>query len=160
MTSIRILIATIFAIVVTSCTSTSTIDNFTYSYSMESVNNFKIEFQLKSDSTYKISQYNYFFDNFEKMKKPIETEGKLNDKEFSTFKKLLGQSNIPDMKDSYGFEDSTKNVSEIVYLIGLNQNEESKFISINANSIQSFPPKFSELISYTNTIISEKHKVL
>lgn len=160
MTSIRILIATLFALVITSCTSTTSIDNFTFTYSMESVNNFKIEFQLKSDSTYKISQYNYFFDNFEKMKKPILTEGKLNNDEFSTFKKLLEQSNIPDMKDSYGFEDSTKNTSEITYLIGLEQNEESKFISINTNSIHSFSSKFSELISLTNAIISEKHKVM
>ena len=37
---------------------------------MESINNYKVEFQLNPDSTYKIGLYNYFFDNYERAKRP------------------------------------------------------------------------------------------
>lgn len=151
----HILLATLLAIVITGCTSTSTMDDFTYTYSMENVNNFKIEFQLNSDSTFKITQFNFFFDNFEKSKKPVSTEGTLTSEEFSKFRSLLQQSNIDEMKDSYGFDDKTADESDIVYMIELKQGEKSKFVSIKGNKITSFSKKFTELISYTNTIISE-----
>lgn len=160
MNKINLLIATFFAIIVIGCTSTPTMDNFTYTYSMENVNNFKVEFQLNSDSTFKITQFNFFFDNFENTRKPISTEGTLNSEEFSIFKKLLQQSNIEDMEDSYGFDDKTATESDIMYMIELKQNEKSKFVSINANDVITFSKKFTELIAYTNTIISEKLKVV
>ncbi|MGV8962276.1 MAG: hypothetical protein ACOH2V_02710 [Candidatus Saccharimonadaceae bacterium] len=152
-----IILATIFFV---SCTSSPSIDDFVYTYTMESINNYKIEFQLKSDSTFKVSQFNYFFDNYESMKKPVITEGQLNNKEFSTIKKLLQQSNLNDMKDSYGFDETESTESDIIYLIELKQDDKSKFVTIKSKSIESFPKKFTELISYTNSIISEKHKVL
>ena len=154
-----LLLATIFAIIFTGCTNPSTMDDFTYIYSMENVNNFKIEFRLNSDSTFKITQFNFFFDNFEKSKKPVSTEGTLNTEEFTKLKKLIEQSNISEMKDSYGFDDKTTDESDIMYMIELKQGDESKFVSINANDITTFPKKFNELISYTNTIISAKHQV-
>ena len=152
-----IILATIFFV---SCISSPSIDDFVYTYTMESINNYKIEFQLKSDSTFKVSQFNYFFDNYESMKKPVITEGQLNNKEFSTIKKLLQQSNLNDMKDSYGFDETESTESDIIYLIELKQDDKSKFVTIKSKSIESFPKKFTELISYTNSIISEKHKVL
>ena len=155
----HLLIATLFTIIFIGCTPTSTINDFTYIYSMENVNNFKIEFQLNSDSTFKITQFNFFFDNFEKSKKPVSTEGTLNSEEFFKLKKLIEQSNIGEMKDSYGFDDKTAEESDIMYMIELQQGEESKFVSINVNDITTFPMKFNELISFTNTIISAKHKV-
>ncbi len=139
------------------CKRTSTIEDFTYTYSMENVNNFKIEFQLVSDSTYEISQFNYFFDNFEGNKKPIVTKGKLDNEEFSRFEKLIEKSDINSMKDSYGFENETDN--DVVYMIGLEQEDKTKFVSINLNAIDSFSQEFKDLISYTNTIISAKHQV-
>ena len=155
----HLLLATLFSIVFIGCTPTSTMNDFTYTYSMENVNNFKIEFQLNSDSTFKITQFNFFFDNFEKSKKPVSTEGTLNSEEFFKLKKLIEQSNIDEMKDSYGFDNKTAEESDIMYMIELKQGEESKFVSINANDITTFPKKFTELISYTNTIISAKHQV-
>ena len=159
MNKTNLLIATLFALIITSCTSTPTMNDFTYTYSMENVNNFKIEFQLNSDSTFKITQLNLFFDNFENTKKPISTEGTLNKKEFSTLKELLQQSNINDMEDSYGFNENTDEDSDVLYMIELKQKGESKYVSINANKANTFSEKFTELISYTTTIISAKHKV-
>ena len=157
MNKLYILIATILAI--TSCTSNpATMDNFTYTYSMENTNNFKIEFQLNSDSTYKITQYNFFFDNFEKKKKPIYSSGTLNNEQFSTFRKLLQQSKIEHMKDSYGFKNETTSYSDIIYMIELNRNGESKYVSINSNEANSFPEEFTKLIKYTNKIISMSQK--
>jgi hypothetical protein len=158
MNRIHSIIITLFAIIITGCTSTPTMGDFTYSYSMENVNNFKIEFQLNPDASFKITQYNFFFDNFEKAKKPITTEGILNNEEFSSFKELLEQSNLEDMEDSYGYDAETTSESDIIYMIELKHDDKTKYISINASGANTFPEKFTELIAYTNAIISDKHK--
>ncbi len=158
MNRIHCIIITLFAIIITGCTSKPAMGNFTYSYSMENVNNFKIEFELNADASFKITQYNYFFDNFEKAKKPISTEGILNNKEFSSFKELLQQSNLEDMEDSYGYDAETTSESDIIYMIELKHADKTKYISINASGANTFPEKFTELIAYTNAIISDKHK--
>lgn len=157
MNRIHSIIITLFAII-TSCTSTPTMDDFTYTYSMENVNNFKIEFQLNTDASFKITQYNYFFDNFEMKKKPVTTEGILDSDDFSSLKKLLQQSKLNDMKDSYGFDEKIASEADITYMIELKQDGKSKYISINATGANTFPEKFTELIAYTNAIISDKHK--
>lgn len=159
MNRIHFIIVTLFAIIITGCTSTPTLDNFTYAYSMENINNFKIDFQLNSDTTFKITQYNFFFDNFEKTKKPISTEGALNSDEFRNFKKLLQQSKLDEMEDSYGFDEKTDSESDIIYIIELTKDGKTKYVSINASGNNSFPEKFTELISYTNTIINDKNSV-
>lgn len=159
MNRIYFIIVTLFAIIISSCTSTPTMGDFTYNYSMENVNNFKIEFQLNADASFKITQYNFFFDNFENTKKPISTEGSLDNDEFSTFKNLLQESNLENMEDSYGFDEISASEADILHMLELNQDGKSKFISINATGADPFPEKFTELIAYTNTIISDKHKV-
>lgn len=138
MNRIHCIIITLFAIIA-SCTSTPTMGDFTYNYSMENVNNFKIEFELNADASFKITQYNYFFDNFEKAKKPISTEGILNNKEFSSFKELLQQSNLEDMEDSYGYDAETTSESDIIYMIELKHADKTKYISINASGANTFP---------------------
>lgn len=158
MNRIHFIIVTLFAIIITSCTSTPSMDDFTYMYSMENVNNFKIEFQLNADASFKITQYNYFFDNFEMKKKPITTEGTLDSDEFSSLKKLLQQSKLEDMEDSYGFDEKTASVDDITYMVELKQDGKTKYVSINASGATSFPAKFTELIAYTNAIISDNHK--
>ena len=157
MNRIYFIIATLL-VVFSGCTTTPPLNDFTYTYSMENVNNFKIEFQLNSDATFKISQYNFFFDNFEKSKKPFTTEGTLESNEFSTFKQLLQQSNIHEMDDSYGFDENTASEADILYMIELKQDGKSKYVSINDNDANSFSEKFTELISYTTKIISTKNK--
>ena len=151
-------IITTLLVIIAGCTSTPPMNDFAYTYSMENVNNFKIEFEVNSDATFKISQYNFFFDNFEQTKKPFSTEGTLDSDEFSTLKKLLQQSNIQDMEDSYGFDEKTASDSDILYMIELKQDGKSKYVSINDNDANSFSKKFTELISYTNKIISIKNK--
>lgn len=158
MKKIHFSLAALIAIIFASCTSTARMDEFTYTYSMENVNNFKIVFELDSDSTFKVTQHNFFFDKFEKKEEPIVTEGKLNSTEFSNLKRLLEKSNITRMKDSYGFDDVKTTDSDILYMIELEQNGESKYISINASANTSFPSSFTELIIYTNTIITDKQK--
>lgn len=157
MNRIYFIIATLL-VVFSGCTTTPPLNDFTYTYSMENVNNFKIEFQLNSDATFKITQYNFFFDNFEKSKKPFTTEGTLESNEFSTFKQLLQQSNIHEMDDSYGFDENTASEADILYMIELKQDGKSKYVSINDNDANSFSEKFTELISYTTKIISTKNK--
>ncbi|MDD3788437.1 MAG: hypothetical protein PHO94_07045 [Petrimonas sp.] len=127
--------------------------HFTYTFSMENVNNFKAEFQLNPDSTYKITQINYFFDNFEGKKRPLQKEGKLTKEEFDTFKNLISGSELEKMKDSYGFDNPTKERS-IIYMIQLDRDGESKYVSVNENTPEKFPKDFTKLIEYTNKFIN------
>lgn len=137
------------------CNHSPDISEFTYTFSMESVGNFKVEFQMNPDSTYKISRYNYFFDNFEGKKKPEYREGKLTENEFATFQKLINGSHLDEMKDAYGFDNPTKDRS-IIYMVTLSRGEESKYVSINSDTHEKFSKDFRRLIEYTNTFINSQ----
>ncbi len=121
---------------------------------MESVGNFKVEFEITPDSTYKIVQNDYFFDKFEGVSRPINNEGVLTESEFDKFSELLNSSNIYEMKDSYGFSDDANADNSILYIVELAQNGKSKFVSVNADTQQDFSKGFIELIQFTNEFIN------
>lgn len=130
---------------------------FTYGFSMENVNNFKIELELKPDSTYKILKNNYFFDRFEGTQRPLNKSGKLSESEFNLFKNLINRNKIEKMKDAYGFDD--QNIErEIVYIIRITRNGKSKFVSINANANVILSNDFLNLINHTTSFINNKIK--
>lgn len=141
--------------VLVSCSDKSDISPFTYKYSMESIESFKVEFQLNPDSTFKISEFNYFFDNYEGKKKPKYVEGKLNKNDFEKVKQLVKNSEIDKMRDSYGFEDPDKE-RNIIYMIEIVQDGNTKYVSINANSDNKFDKDFNQLIEFTGNLISDK----
>lgn len=129
--------------------------NFTYTFSMESPQAFKMEFQLNPDSTYQIRQYNYFFDNFEGTQRPSIKDGKLTAKEFADFGSKLAKTNIEKMKDAYGF-DTPDSDNFIVYIVHLQQGGVDKYVSISESSMDNFSADFVELINYTNKFIASK----
>ncbi|WP_418892640.1 hypothetical protein [Limibacterium fermenti] len=139
------------------CGCNSYSDNlpFTYKYSIESMGNFKVNFELNSDSTYKISQFNYFFDRLEGRKRAFLKDGKLTKQEFITFQTLISASKIERLKDTYGFEDAASE-REIIFMIELIRNGKSKYVSINSHTSNKFPKHFPDLIKHTNEFISEK----
>lgn len=136
------------------CKNSADVKDFTYRYSMESVGNYKVEFEMNSDSTFRLIQNNYFFDKFEGTSRPVKKEGVLNKQEYDKFFELINKSNINKMKDAYGFEESDDFDNSIVYIIELFQNQQSKFVSINASTRQKFSNAFTQLIEYTNEFIN------
>lgn len=153
----KIIIGLFLLLLLFACNRTPDLLEFTYTFSMESVNNFKVTFQLNPDSTYKVGRFNYFFDNFEGKKKPKYNEGRLTTNEFKTFKKLIEGSKLNKMKNAYGFDNPTKE-GGIIYIVELSQQGKSKYISINSGIHETFPEDFTKLIEYTNTFINIQKK--
>ncbi len=144
----------LLALLVCGCNVSTVPKDFTYKFSMESVCNFKVEFQLNSDSSYAITRENYFFDRFEGKHSPVEKEGIATKSEFDEFRKLISGSDIPKMEDAYGFTDGENSGNAVLYMVTLTQNGKSKSVFINAGTKQHFPKKFIALIEYTNNFIN------
>ncbi|SFS40953.1 hypothetical protein SAMN05216365_10548 [Porphyromonadaceae bacterium NLAE-zl-C104] len=138
------------------CDRSSGLKDFTYRYSMESIGNFKVELQLNPDSTYQIGRYNYFFDKFKGKVRPYIKEGILTPDEFDRFAKLIKGSKLEKMDDAYGFDRKGDIDNSIVYMIELRQDEQSKFVSVNANTDEHLPDGFNRLITFTGEFISDK----
>lgn len=137
------------------CKKNTEIKDFTYTFSMESVRAFKVEFQLNPDSTYQVRQYNYFFDNYEGKQRPNIKDGKLTAQEFDKFKNRLTKSYIEKMNDSYGF-DKPNAENNIVYMVHLQHDGLDKFVSINENTMGDFSADFVELINFTSQFANSK----
>lgn len=149
-------LSVLFLFCLIGCDRSSVLKDFTYKYSMESINNFKVEFQLNPDSSYRIGRYNYFFDKYEGKSRPLVAEGKLTQEEFDMFAKLIAGSKLEKMNDSYGFNRSGDTDNSIIYMTELKQNEKSKFVSVNAGTDEHLPDGFNRLIAFTGEFISDK----
>ena len=128
---------------------------FSYTFTLESMDNYKIEFELHPDSTYKIYKANYFFDRVDRNKEPLNKSGKLSEEEFKSIETLINKNIIEKMNDSYGF-DSPDIERDIIYTIQLTRNNRSNFVSVNGSANQTFPKDFTDLISHTMSLVNEK----
>ena len=92
-------------------------EEFTYTFSMESVGNYKVDFQMNPDSTFQIEQQDYFFDRYAKKSSPNIRQGTLSSEEFAKFDKLIRESDLYSMEDSNGFDEISDN--SLIYLVEL-----------------------------------------
>ncbi len=153
---INLCLSVLFLFCLIGCNGSSGLKDFTYRYSMESIGNFKVEFQLNPDSTYQIGQYNYFFDKYEGKARPLLKEGILTQEEFDMFTGLIAGSKLEKMDDAYGFDREGDDNNVIVYMVELKQDEKSKFVSVNNNTDEHLPDGFNRLIAFTGEFISDK----
>jgi hypothetical protein len=130
---------------------------FSFSYSMESVEHFKTSVSFDSNKTYKIETHNYYMDNHANKREPIIQEGELTDEEFKTLTKSLAKCNFFKMADSYGFDKDPDDLGDIMYQIYFKTPEKEKFISIRHRADNKFPASFINVLNYINTFFS-KHK--
>ena len=65
---------------------------FTFSYSMESVNNYKVMLSFGSDKQYRVERYNYFMDNFAHKRDPKIIDGVMTDAEYNRLATLVAES--------------------------------------------------------------------
>lgn len=152
----RLLLSSILFLALLGCSNKSELKEFTYRYSMESIANYKVEFQLNPDTTFHIIQNNYFFDRYDGISKPKEVNGVLSDNEFNSFVKLIEKSDIEKIKDSYGFENNTDNDNSMLYIVELNRNGKSKFVTVNLEENNGLSKEFNEMIAFTNLVINNK----
>ena len=129
-------------------------EEFTYKFSMESVGNYKVDFQMNPDSTFQIEQQDYFFDRYAKKSSPNIRQGTLSSEEFAKFDKLIRESDLYSMEDSYGFDENSDN--SIIYLVELKDGDEVKYVSINVETEHRFSNEFTELIEFTTGFMNSK----
>jgi len=130
--------------------------DFSFSYSMESVNNYKVVVSFDSNKTYKMEKYNYFMDNHANTRKPVIKEGTLTDDEYKTIRNLLSKANLFKMKDSYGFEKEPDDVmGDIIYQIHFHTKGKDKYISMRHSEGIKYPSSFLNLLAYINTFIQD-----
>lgn len=129
-------------------------EEFTYRFSMESVGNYKVDFQLNHDSTYQIEQQNYFFDRHSGTNTSTSKQGVLTFDEFSRFNNLVIGSDLYSLDDSYGFYEFSDN--SIIYIIELRVDENVKFVTINTETDHRFSEEFINLIEFTTQFMNSK----
>ena len=132
---------------------------FEFSYSVESVDNFKVMLSMDSEKHYKVERIDYFMDNFARKRDPKVVEGVLTDDEYAELSQLIADVDFFSMKDSYGFESTPKNgMNDLVYQISLSSGGKEKFLSIRSADKQVFPQSFIELVKRITVFNDQKLK--
>jgi len=130
------------------------VENFSFSYSMESVNNYKVSVSFQSDKTYRIEEINFFMDNHANRRAPVIREGVMTDSEYNELAKLLSASDLFGMADSYGFEkEYDRDLGDIMYQLDFTSGGREKFISIRNSERQLFSAPFLQLLKYLSAFI-------
>lgn len=128
---------------------------FTFSYTAESVNNYKFVVTFGSDSTYRIEKYNYYMDNFEGKRRPVIQEGRLSEGAFQSLKERLKKSDLFSLKDAYGFKEKEtrwSSSSQLIYQISLRTEGKEKFVTYKRS--EELPASFIRLLQFVNTFLS------
>ncbi|MDR1356618.1 MAG: hypothetical protein LBJ58_02995, partial [Tannerellaceae bacterium] len=128
-------------------------ENFTFTYSMESVNNYKLTCFFHSDKTYKIEEHNYFMDNHAGIRAPRIKEGVLTDEEYAEVVERLSACDFYALKDAYGFDKEISGMVDILYQISFTSEGKTKHVSIRSNDDNSFPPHFIDLLKYISDFL-------
>lgn len=132
--------------------------DFSFSYSMESVDNYKLMVMFDGEKNFRIEEYNYYMDNFAKKRDPKIVEGKMTDEEFATLTPILQKCNFFKMKDSYGFEEeANRDLGDIMYQVSFASEGKEKFISIRNSDTGQFSPSFVKLVGFINNFLNN-HK--
>ena len=137
----------------TGCREQKPID-FSFRYTMESVNNYKMILIFGSDKSYTIEEHNYFMDNHAGTYNPVVRQGTLTDSELEEIRTLLTACRFFKMKDAYGFDvpDNTT-LGNIIYQIDYVADGKEKMISIRSSPLLQLPKSYSELLIYISLFL-------
>lgn len=130
--------------------------DFTFSYTAESVGNYKLVVTFRSDSTFRIEKYNYYMDNFEKKKRPDIREGRLSASEFAACERQLRESDLFSLQDTYGYkknETQQTPSSDIICQVHLQTGAKEKFITYKNSG--ELPPSFGQLLKWIHAFLSD-----
>lgn len=145
----------VLLLVVTGCREQKPTD-FSFRYSMESVNNYKMILILGSDKSYSIEEYNYFMAGHANSYAPVVRKGTLTDVELEEFRTLLAGCCLFAMKDSYGFDEAANDaLSNIIYQIDYVADGKEKMISIRSSSRIKLPQSYRNLLNRISLFLKE-----
>lgn len=140
--------------IILACCNNPKIEDYTFKYSMEYVNSYKIECTIDSKtSSYTIIEYNYLFDNINKKREPILINGTISEKESKSIKSYIENAQLFKLEDYYGF----KEPSEFICQSHIITPDKEKFITSSYVSEQ-LPKEYVSLISFMNKFISKYKK--
>lgn len=119
---------------------------YEFSYTVENLSQFKLVFTFDSEGNYKIEKCNFYMDNAQGKIRPVMENGKFTDEEFERFDSLLRNADIFNMKDMYGYEDSSKDEDGFFTQIVLSADGQQKYVTIRNITEQKFPKPFLDFI--------------
>ena len=129
---------------------------FSYTFTMESVDAYKISLTIDHNKQYTIEEQQMFFYNRSNSNNSKIKTGVINDEEFNEFKLLLSSCNLYKMKDSYGFEDEKDQaLHDVLYYIIYKADNKEKFITVRLDKSTKFPASFIQLIDFTNNFMNK-----
>lgn len=133
-------------------------EDFTLSYSMESIRHYKVILTVDSKQHYLIEEYNYFFDNFEKKQEPQKYTGTLTDEEYKAIIKLIRKNDLLSLKEAYGFEEANPDLGDFLYQTLYKTGGKEKSTSVRTLDDPALPTGYTQLLTYLNRFISEHKK--
>ncbi len=128
------------------------LEDYTFTYSMESPGNYKIQVYFDDEGHYKVERFNYFMDNMANRQAPKILEGELTDEELARVTEVLTEADLFAMEDSYGFEEvaDSKNLGDVLTQIYMKSGSQEKYISIRNMLSETFPMGYIELVNFIN----------
>lgn len=142
----------------------SSLKDFNLDFTMESVNNYRLSIEIRNDGSYHIQQQNVLFDIYAKKEQINHSEGKLTDAEFNELIKLIADSRIFKMKNTYGFNeqksynDSDDPLRGLIYRLNYTEGNKSKYLLVHPNSNDPYSKHFSKLIGFLSNYASNHLK--
>lgn len=129
--------------------------DFSFSYTLQSVNVYTVTTVIDSKKNCQIRKENIFMNRVEKSP-VIKTDSvKLSDKEYQQIVTLLQEANLFEMKDSYGFDSkANQNANDFILQIVFKADGKEKFITIKGMPSTKFNPEFVKLIKTMNDLMN------
>ena len=119
---------------------------------MESMKTYKVSIEINGDRSYRIQQQNLFFDAFAKKEQINRSEGKLTDEEFNELTRLIADSRLFGMKNTYGFNASNNSNDDpfegMFYRLNYTEGTQSKYILIHLNPKETYSASFAKLLNF------------
>ena len=144
-------------LLLTGCTSKP--KDFALSFTLESIDVYKLSIEINPDKSYLIHQQNVYFDRFANQERINTSQGVMSDEEYAELKELIAGSRLFRMKDSYGFDKEPEVMnpfSDFIYQLRYTQGRKTKFITLRPNSNDKFPAQFNQLIQFLAQYTSNK----
>ncbi|MEG1544916.1 MAG: hypothetical protein RR382_10400 [Tannerellaceae bacterium] len=146
-------LSVLFILLCSSCKKE--LKDFSFSYTMESVGNYKLQVFFNGNGTYRIEEYNSAMGSAVPKREPIIKSGALTDEELIEVKRLISDSNLPEMKDYYGFDkESNAGMGDILYQVSFITVDNEKLITICNSDNKQFTGSFVRLIGYINSFLN------
>ena len=137
------------ALLLTGCSSEP--KDFTLTFTMESLQNYKYSIEIASDKSYHTQQQNLYLDAHANTQQINTFKGTLTDEQFDNLTKLIAASRLFNMKDTYGFDqepDHLDTFGNVISQLNYTEGKKVKNITIRLNSKDLFPKQFLELMNF------------